>query len=423
MLALAGRAAAAEPDYGRPKRKPPTRVVDAVGRVVMFPVWAVTEFVLRRPLGAAVRTVESSDALQKAQDTSSDGPLKQLTILPAARFDVGLKPIVGLNVSWKYRQNLATLQAGTWGPDYVVARAGERYRTRASEELTFDTTFTRRKDLPFYGLGPRSRDEDRARYQATAVRMQAGYAAEFWRSSRIGMALGGRGLWFGDETCCGEPSLRERIASGLVQAPGLDQDYAAAFQRLELALDSRPRTARRGVDVRLDAYEEATFTVNDPAQGPRRAWIQYGGSLGASVDLTGTRRMLALTAHARFADPLQNADIPFTDLVSLGGDSLMPGFLRGRLVDRSALVTTLDYSWPFWVFLDGTLQASVGNVFGAHLRDVDVRTMRWSSALGVRTTGDPASRLEATFGVASTPFEEGGKIDSIRFMVGTQHGL
>ena len=76
--------------------------------------------------------------------------------------------------------------------------------------------------------------------------------------------------------------------------------------------------------MRLEAYEEATFTLNDPAQGPRRAWIHYGGSLGASVDVTGTRRVLALTAHARFADPLQNADIPFTDLVSLGGDQLMP---------------------------------------------------------------------------------------------------
>lgn len=422
-LVAASPALAKGPDYGRPKRPAPTRVVDAVGRVVLAPVWAVTELVLRRPLGIAVRAVESSETVQKVQDSSSDGPLKQLTILPAARFDVGLKPILGVNVSWKYRQNLASLQAGTWGPDYVVARADERYRTRTGGEIFLETTFTRRKDLPFYGLGPRSRDEDRARYQATAVRVQGGYAAEFWRSSRLAVALGGRGLWFGNEACCGEPSVRERIAAGELQAPGLDQSYAASFQRLELTLDSRPRTARRGIDLRLDAYEEASFTLNTPALGPRRAWVQYGGSLGASLDLTGTRRILGLTVHGRFADPLQNAGIPFTDQVALGGDLLMPGFLRGRLVDRSALVTTLDYSWPFWVFLDATLQASVGNVFGAHLRDVDVRTMRWSTAIGVHTTGAPSSRLEALFGIASTPFDEGGKIDSIRFMVGTQHGL
>lgn len=423
-LASAGTSHADTPDYGRPKRSRASRPLDIAARVVFFPAWLVTELVLRRPLGAAVRTLESSDVLQKAEIASSDGPWKQLTILPAARFDVGLKPIVGLNATWKYRRNVASLQAGTWGPAYVVARASERWRLLGSQDLSFETTFTRRSDLPFSGLGPRSRDEDRARYQANALRVQAGYSAEFWRSSRLALGLGGRALWFGDDSCCGEPSVRERVASGRVQAPGLGQDYSASFQRLELTLDSRPRIARRGVDFRFDSYQEATFTLSDPQPGqPRRAWLHYGGSLGAAVDLTGTRRMLSLAAHARFADPLQNADIPFTDQVALGGDALMPGFLRGRLVGRSALVANLDYTWPFWVFLDGVVGGSVGNVFGAQLHDVDVRAMRWSSSIGIRTTGDPASRLEATFGVASTPFDEGGTIDSVRFMVGTQHGL
>ncbi len=423
-LVHGGSARAETPDYGRPQRTPATRPLDVAARVVMFPAWLVTDLVIRRPLGAAVRGVESSDVLQSAGETSSAGPWKQLTILPAARFDVGLKPILGVNASWRYRRHSALLQAGTWGPAYVVARAEERLQLRAHDELSFEATFTRRRDLPFFGLGPRSRGDDRARYQANAVRVQTGYATEFWRASRIAVALGGRALWFGNDACCSEPSVRQQVASGRIQAPGLDQDYSASFQRLELTLDSRPRTARRGPDVRLDAYQEATFTLDTPPSGSsRRAWMHYGGALSASLDLTGTRRFLTLSAHARFADPLQNAEIPFTDLVTVGGDRLMPGFLRGRLTDRSAAVASLDYTWPFWVFMDGVVQASVGNVFGAHLRDIDVRSMRWSSSLGFRTTGDPRSRLEATFGVASTPFDEGGKIDSVRFMVGTQHGL
>ena len=429
MGSLAGPATAAgkppPPSYGRPPAKAPaSHALDWPARVVFFPAWLVTQVVLRQPLGALVRGAESSETLQKAQDSSSDGPLKELTILPAVRLDLGLKPMVGVNASWRYRRNLLDLQASTWGVGYVQARLGETYRTRPDQDVSFETTVSRRKDTPFYGLGPRSLDEARTRFESNTFRMQAGYTADFWRSSRIKAAFGGRGLWFGDGACCEELSTHEAALSRNDFAPGLDQDYAAGFQRVELALDTRPITPTRGVAFRLEGFEEASFAVAGTQRGqePRRGWIQYGGSLGATIDLTGTRRMLAVTVHTRFADPLQG-QVPFTDQAMLGGDDLMPGFLRGRLVDRSALVMNAQYTWPFWTFLDGMLQAAVGNVFAEHLRDVDVRAMRYSAGIGIRTKGNPASRFEALFAVGSKPFDEGGAIDSIRVLVGTQHGL
>lgn len=413
------------PSYGRPPAKTPaSHALDWPARVVFFPAWLATQIVLRQPLGVLVRGAESSETLQKAQDSSSDGPLKQLTILPAVRLDLGMKPMIGLNASWRYRQNLLDLQAGTWGAGYVQARLGETYQTRPDQEFSVETAVSRRKDMPFYGLGPRSLDADRTRFELNTFRMQGAYAANFWRSSRIKAALGGRGVWFGGGACCDEPSTREAALARGNFAPGLDQDYAATFQRVELTLDTRPITPTRGIAFRLEGFEEASFAVAGTQRGqePRRAWIQYGGSLGATADLTGTRRMLTVAVHARFADPLQG-QVPFTDQAMLGGEELMPGFLRGRLVDRSALVTTAQYTWPFWTFLDGMLHGAVGNVFGEHLRDVDVRSMRFSAGVGIRTKGNPASRFEALFAVGSKPFDDGGSIDSIRVLVGTQHGL
>lgn len=422
----AARAADKEPvqDYGRPKAKAPaSHALDWPARVVMFPPWLVMQVLVRQPIGALVRGVESSETVQKAHDSSSDGPLKQLTILPAARIDVGMKPLVGLNASWRYRKNELGLQASTWGVGYVLARLGERYAFRPGQEASLDASVSRRKDMPFYGLGPRSLEADRSRFEQSAFRMQAGYSAEFWRSSRLKAAFGGRGLWFGPDACCDDVSTRESVARGQLRAPGLDQDYAASFQRVELLLDTRPITPTRGVAFRFEGFEEASFAFAGTDNGqPRRSWIQYGGALGGTIDLTGTRRILAVTAHARFADPLRG-EVPFTDQAILGGDELMPGFLRGRLVDRSALVTTVQYTWPFWTFLDGMLHGAVGNVYGPHLQNVDVRSMRYSAGVGVRTKGNPASRFEALFAVGSTPFDQGGTIDSIRFSIGTQHGL
>lgn len=389
-------------------------------RVVLFPVWIGFEALLRQPHGALSRAVENSDTVKSAQDTASGGPWKELTIVPAAQFDVGLKPILGANAAWRYRHNEVSLRAGTWGPGYVLAHAVERYEYRQDQHVSFETSFARRQDTPFYGLGPFSRGTDRARYESNALRLQAGYAASFWRSSRLSVILGGRGFWFGAGRCCDDPTVASAVTLHRFTAPGLDQDYAATFQRAELTLDTRRAEATRGFSVQAGGFEQTTFAVSDAVRD-RRAWLRWGGHLGTSIDLTGTRRVLAASVHASFADPLQG-EVPFPEQVTLGGDQLMLGYLRGRLVDRSAFVTNVEYTWPFWVFLDGVLHAAVGNVFGAHWQGMSARALRYSAGIGIRSKGVPASRLEALFAVGSEPFEQGGKVDSFRFVVGTQHG-
>ena len=54
---------------------------------------------------------------------------------------------------------------------------------------------------------------------------------------------------------------------------------------------------------------------------------------------------------------------------------------------RSAAVATLQYSWPVWGFLDGIIQADVGNVFGPHLEgfaaDAEMRIIHHWTKPGV----------------------------------------
>ena len=103
-------------------------------------------------------------------------------------------------------------------------------------------------------------------------------------------------------------------------------------------------------------------------------------------------------------------------LASLGGENLMPGFRAGRLYDRSALVGTLRYSWPIWIWLDGAMHFELGNVFGEHLAGFALEKLRWSGTLGIQSSGTSENPLQIMVGVGSEPFEAGAEIDSFRFL-------
>ena len=142
------------------------------------------------------------------------------------------------------------------------------------------------------------------------------------------------------------------------------------------------------------------------------------------MDASGQQRVVSLSVIADFADPLRAADaIPFTEQVGLGGDRPMRGFREGRLIDRSSLVAEVEYQWPVWVWLDGSLNYSVGNVFGRHLEGFDLELLRQSLGIGVRATGTRSNPFEVLVAMGTKPFRDGGGLDSVRFVVGASSGF
>jgi outer membrane protein assembly factor BamA len=156
---------------------------------------------------------------------------------------------------------------------------------------------------------------------------------------------------------------------------------------------------------------------------PGSGWLRYGGTAGAFYDVNGHGRVVSLSVATLFADPIGREPIPFTELVTLGGSGPMRGFFPGRLYDRSAIVATAHYRWPIWVWLDGSLQAAVGNVFGEHLQDFKPSLLRFSGAIGIESIGAPDSSFELLFGLGSETFEHGGQVDSLRITFGTNRGF
>jgi len=411
-------------NYGAKK---PSQVEPAllwVPRVLLFPPWLVSEYVIRQPIGLLVRTAEKGQWPTAVAQFFTFGERQQLTIFPSALFDFGLKPSVGFNLKWKYflaEPNTLAIHAGTWGPDWIAVRAKDSYELGKFDAVSFEGTLVNRRDLPFYGMGPRSPSTPRYRYQALTTELGVGYQARLWRASGVSVRAGMRSLSFGDGSCCGAKSVESAVNAGELPAPpGLNDGYLAAFQGITASLDTRRERPASASGFRLEARGE---TLQAPARhdNPRRAWVSYGATTGVAID-AWQRRVVALSVAADFADPLIGT-VPFTDQVSLGGSRPLRGFLQGRLIDRSAIVASLQYTWPVWVYLDGVIQTEVGNVFGAHLDGFDVDLLRMSSGIGVRSNGDPNSGLEVMVAAGTDPFADGFHVSSFRLVFGSHHGF
>jgi hypothetical protein len=101
----------------------------------------------------------------------------------------------------------------------------------------------------------------------------------------------------------------------------------------------------------------------------------------------------------------------------------MRGFLEGRLRDRSATVALLDYRWPVWVWLDGTLHYAIGNVFGAHLKGFDFGALRSSYGIGIQSNRAGDTPFQMLLALGTRTFDDGAKIDSVRLAIGSSHGF
>jgi hypothetical protein len=126
---------------------------------------------------------------------------------------------------------------------------------------------------------------------------------------------------------------------------------------------------------------------------------------------------------AVLVDPVGERAVPFTQLAELGGSGGMPGLRFGRLYDRSSAVVDLRYTWPVWLSLRGSLQAGLGNVFGAHFEGIRPGRARLSTALGLETSGNGDDIFQALVGFGTETFERGAALDSIRFVVGVREGF
>jgi hypothetical protein len=404
-----------------------------VPRIVVSPVYLTTEYVIRRPLGALISAAERSNVPQELYDFFVFGPDHKAGVLPTVFFDFGFSPSVGLFGFWNdagFKGHDLAAHFSIWTSEWVAGSVSEAFHFGAKRKdvFTLKLAALRRPDRTFFGLGPSSLQDDISRYGETRLEASGTVDVPLWRSSQFEAGAGFRSVDIYNGDFGGDPSIQEESARGAYPLPyGFGRGYSDEFNHALIALDTRRRLSD-GTGLRLEFQTEEG---NDVRYAPASSWIRYQGTAGVFYDVNGRGRIISLSASALFADPLENGgSIPFTELVTLGGNTpilssmasgtgLMPGFYPGRLVDRSAAVATLQYRWPIWAWLAGTMQVATGNVFGEHLEEFRPGLLRLSGALGIESTGISENALHILIGIGSETFDHGGQVDSIRLAFGT----
>ena len=440
-LLLATRAAVAAdqpaqkrpvPDYdgrgGSPES--PARKALWVPRVLLFPAYLVSEYVVRRPLAAGITYAERASWPAAISDFLALNEVHPIGVVPFMLVDFGFEPSAGLYAYWDdagFKGHVLRFRGSTWGPHWLSGTLKERFEFRHFE-ISLKGKLTKRPDYTFYGIGPDTRESDLVRYGGKTAYAHFQTSVVFSERNLLETTAGYRGASFGhsdyDVEHRGQPnyeaSLDEAVAAGKLPEPaGFRDGYRAAFAAVRLLLDSRgSSTTKNGARLDVSA-EESVDLANRPSSG----WLRYGGTLGGFIDLMQGGRMLGVSATAVMVDPVGQRAVPFTQLADLGGGRTMPGLRFGRLYDRSSAVLDLRYTWPIWLAFRGSLQAGVGNVFGPRFEGIRPGRARFSTALGLETSGSRDNIFQALVGFGTETFESGAQLDSIRFVLGVRDGF
>ncbi len=414
------------PDYsGRgPEPTTPGDVALWVPRVILSPLYLVSEYVIRWPLSVAIPAAERADLPRKAYDFFTFGPEHKAGFAPVGMFDFDFNPSVGVYVFWNdagFKGDDWHAHVEVWPTDWLAGSLTDRIRIDDRQVVQFRVEGVRRPDRVFYGIGPDTRQTYQSRYGEDLFDGGAKYEWRFWRGSRIQTALGLRATSLYDGRFADDPSVTKEAGTGaFALPPGFGGGYTAAYDRASFMLDTRRPWPQPGSGVRAEVQaEQGSDFRNSPSSG----WIRYGASAGGYVDLNQRGRVLALSITTLFADPLGDRPVPFTELASLGGDGPMRGYFTGRMLDRSAAAAALHYVWPIGPWLGGTVEAGVGNAFDEHLRGFRTGRLRFSGDIGVSSLGLTDYPIELIFGVGSETFEQGGTIDSFRLTLSVNHGF
>jgi hypothetical protein len=442
------------PDYDGRGDEPTTAgdVFVWIPRTIFMPVYLVSEYVLRWPIGKLVSAIDENDVIDVVGDFFTFGPGDNSGLVPSFLIDFGFRPSIGLyfftnDTLWK--GNTINSHVAFGGVDWWRATATVRHTISEEDANTTDKlvqakfVFSHRPDWQYFGTGPETVTEQESRFTAQEINGILTYDGGLdWRSSWLRADAGVRDVSFKEDTCCDTIALPEAVANGFYPKPEhFDDGYMVGFVGVNAALDTRPRRnayegeasdyiSPAGSGIKLagrvqvaGGFRDSEIPVNGAIVEEKPAYVSYGGTVGGFVDVYN-QRVIGLQVIADFVDPMaDDGVVPFFDLVSLGGSRPLRGFLQRRLLGRSSIVGQLEYRWPIWAYLDGTLHYAVGNVFGEHLEGFDASLFRQSFGAGIREISARDHSFEVLIAGGTETFDEGAEMDSFRFVFGGTTGF
>lgn len=407
------------PDYG--EDSPPPSVGEAllwVPRVLFSPVYLVTEFVIRRPVGFLVTEIEKIRAWEVVIDFFTFDH-RRIGIVPTFFVQFDLRSSAGLYVFWNdfgFEGNDIRSNFAFGGEQWWLFSLRDRLRFGDVNEAELGFYYRQRPDQVFAGTGSDVDVEDSSRFLQRTIEGRASFRRRIWRQSELmWSARIGQHRFDGSVAGFGDPALDDALRLGFFEAPSaLSSGYTVLGQELRAVVDSRPTGLRsHGTGVRAEAYFDVALDLEAPS---RRRWLTFGGLVGGFVDV-GSNHVVGSTLRVE-SQAAADGEIPFTELVQPDRSPFeMAAFTPGVLRGPSLMVATLEYRYPIWVLIDGSVHVSAGNVFDEALSDFAWNRLRMSFGLGLRSS-DRDNPVTVVLAFGTQTFEKGAAVESARVAFG-----
>jgi outer membrane protein assembly factor BamA len=336
-------------------------------------------------------------------------------VRPAFQYSVSYTPVVGARLFDRKLLGHGTnfeLTAMAGGVDVVYAQvAGRPTPSVRALELGLRAVYNRRNDQLFHGIGPVTdsrRIQPASRYAIDAVDTGGALTLKALPGLSLGLDAGfglqrfGNGRQIGSDLPIAEVyCLRAlgRCVPGVVdpvRVPGFDRGTQFVRVGGMARLDSRDNWYRPSSGGLVELGLHYTHGVGFD----RSQYLRGSGALSGVLDLWQRSRVLVVRVAAELLEPIGSAPVPFTELVTLGGPDSFRGFRAGRFRDFSSLLFAAEYRWPIWMWMDASLFAEYGGVFGRRFTGFSIERMRPDVGAGVRLRSSDAFyvRAQAAYG-------------------------
>lgn len=400
-----------------------TEVLIWVPRLLFAPVHLTLNYLVRWPLVKAITLGERYYIFERIyQFLTWDN--EKAGIFPVALVDFGFNPSVGAVLFWDEflaPNNRLDLSVSAWEGNWITASGRETVQVFRDQSgtLTLAGEFLRRPDLVFYGLGSNTTIDDEVQYRIARESASLELRGALVGLNRASFRLAYRHVDF--STDAESPSID--TAFDTTALPGFEDGYQLLEGQGRLEFDTRnPEVAfTPGTGLRLELFGGYGL---DPTRTDTQ-FLRFGGEFSGYYDVTGVNHVLAMRVYGEFTANTGTDPIPFTELVSLGGNETMRGFLQGRFLGRSGVTATVSYRYPIWSFFDAAIFAEAGNVFDARLQNFafDKLYLDWGMSLRTNTTRDVGLVILVAFGSNRLDRDTFKPVDNVRFAFGATTGF
>jgi Omp85 superfamily domain len=161
--------------------------------------------------------------------------------------------------------------------------------------------------------------------------------------------------------------------------PGINTSVQAVAAEPSLTYDSRDSPFRPSTGWLLDTG----FTFTEQVNRDQFRYLGYWVDIHRYIPVFRGNRVLLLRGYLTKLDSLSGQTIPFYELPLLDLNNGLRGFDRGRWQDKGALLFNVEWRYPVWKDIEGTIFLDEGQVFRDY-RDLQLKLFQYSAGVGFR---------------------------------------